>query len=220
MVLQLSWKRKQFVTIDNVSSDTRIIKCGVPQGSILGVLLLILYVNDIVNVSQLVNRILFADDTNVFNSDNDLTSLIVKANDELSKLSLSKLSLSFRVNRLSLNVKKTNFISFRTKNKCMPENVKINIDGVDISRVTSTKFVGVIINETLTWDDNMKLIYNKISKSIELYEEYHTIFLHLFSCLYIIRWYIYIMSNAISFGLMSNRNILKNCQHLSVKSCV
>ena len=48
----------------------------------------------------------------------------------------------------------------------MTENVKIHIDGVDISRVTTTKFVGVIINETLTWDDHMKLIYTKISKSI------------------------------------------------------
>ena len=83
-----------------------------PQGSILGPLLFILYVNEITNASQLVNLILFADDTNTFISDNDLTSLIVKANDELSKL-----SLWFRVNRLSLNVKKTNFILYRTKNK-------------------------------------------------------------------------------------------------------
>ena len=71
---------------------------------------------------------------NMFISDNDLTSLIVKANDELSKL-----SLWFRVNRLSLNVKKTYFILFRTKNKRMTENVKIHLDGVDISRVTTTK---------------------------------------------------------------------------------
>ena len=97
------------------------------------------------NVSQLVNLILFADDTNMLNNDNDLTSLIVKVNDELSKL-----SLWFRVNRLSLNVKKTNFILFRTNNKRMTENVTIHIDGVDISRVTTTKFLGVIINETLT----------------------------------------------------------------------
>ena len=81
-------KRKQFVTIDSVSSDTRIIKCGVLQDSILGPLLFILYVNDIINVSQFVNLILFVDDTNMSISDNDLTSLFVKANDELSKLSL------------------------------------------------------------------------------------------------------------------------------------
>ena len=112
------------------------------------------------NVSQLVNLILFADDTNMFISDNDLTSLIVKVDDELSKL-----FLWFRVNRLLLNVKKTNLILFRTKNKRITENVKIHIDGVDISRVTTIKFLGVIINETLTWDDHMKLIYNKISKS-------------------------------------------------------
>ena len=131
-----------------------------PSRFIFGPLLFILYVNDIINVSQLVNLILFADDTDMFNSDNDLTSLIVKANDELSKL-----SLWFLVNRLSLNVKKTNFILFRTKNKRMMDNVKIHIDGVDISRVTSTKFLGVIVNESLIWDDHMKLIYNNIFKS-------------------------------------------------------
>ena len=114
------------------------------------------------NVSQLVNLILFADDINMFISDNNLTSSIVKVDDELSKL-----FLWFRVNRLLLNVKKTNLILFRTKNKHMTENVKIHIDGVDISRVT-TKFLGVIINEILIWDDHMKLIYNKIFKSIEI----------------------------------------------------
>ena len=112
------------------------------------------------NVSHLVNLILFADDTHMFISDNNLISLIVKANDELSKL-----SLWFRVNRLSLSLKKTNFILFRTKNKRMMKNVKIHIDGADISRVTSTKFLSLIINETLTWDYHMKLIYSNISKS-------------------------------------------------------
>ena len=74
------------------------------------------------NVSRLVNLILLADDTNMFISDNNLTSLIVKANDELSKL-----SLWFRINRLSLNAKKTNFILFRTKNKRMTANVNLHI---------------------------------------------------------------------------------------------
>ena len=65
MVLLLSLKRKQCVNIDNVSSDTRIIKCGVPEGPILVPLLFILYVNYIMSVSQLVNLILFADDANM-----------------------------------------------------------------------------------------------------------------------------------------------------------
>ena len=197
-------KRKQFVTIYSVSSDTRIIKCGVPQGSILGPLLFIWYVNDIMNVSQLVNLILFADDTNMFISDNDLTSLVVKANDELSKL-----SLWFRVNRLSLNVKKTNFILFRTKNKRMTEDVKIHIDGVDISRVTTTTCVGVIINETLTWDDYMKLIYNKISISIGIIQRvsYNLLTSVLFSLYYTMVHSYFKYCNII--WLMSNQNILK-----------
>ena len=74
------------------------------------------------NVSQLVHLILFPDDTNMFINDNDLTSLIVKANEELSKL-----SLWFRVNRLSFNLKKTSSILFSTENK-RDGNVKIHID--------------------------------------------------------------------------------------------
>ena len=146
--------------------------------------------------------------------DNALTSVIVKDNAELSKL-----SLWFRVNRLSLNVKKTNFILFRTMNKHMTQNVKIHIDGVDMSRVTTTKFVGVIINETLTWNDHMKLIYSNISKSIEIIQRvsYNLSTSVLLSLYYTMVRPYYV---AISFELMSNRNILRNCQHLSAKSCV
>ena len=64
--------RKQFVQYNNHCSDLKEISCGVPQGSILGPLLFLLYINDICNVSQILEVILFADDTNVFYSHQDL----------------------------------------------------------------------------------------------------------------------------------------------------
>jgi hypothetical protein len=153
--------RKQFVNIGSEVSDTRIIKCGVPQGSILGPLLFILYINDIVNVSDLCSLILFADDTNIFLSNNNLKSLIDTANIELAKF-----STWFKANKLSLNVKKTNFIIFRNKNKQIDNDIEIKIDNAAISQVANTKFLGVIINQDLTWNDHIKVILNKIAKSI------------------------------------------------------
>ena len=75
-VLNYLTDRQQFVKIDDCSSDLLNIKCGVPQGSILGPKLFILYINDICNVSDLVKFVLFADDTNLFSSDNNIGRLV------------------------------------------------------------------------------------------------------------------------------------------------
>ena len=77
--------RYQFVRIGDTDSDQSLIKCGVPQGSILGPLLFILYINDIVNVTELAELILFADDTNLFLSNQNLDNLFHQANIVLDK---------------------------------------------------------------------------------------------------------------------------------------
>ena len=78
--------RKQFVNIDGCSSELLDVICGVPQGSILGPTLFILYINDICNVSNLVKFILFADDTNVFCAGDNKLELECMLNRELAKL--------------------------------------------------------------------------------------------------------------------------------------
>ena len=100
--------RTQYTTFNFVDSSIKTITCGVPQGSILGPLLFLLYVNDIANVSATFMSILFADDTNMFLQGRNINTLIREANEELAKL-----VTWLQVNRLSLNVDKTKFLIFR-----------------------------------------------------------------------------------------------------------
>ena len=90
-------QREQYVTINEINSDKCKITCGVPQGSVLGPLLFLLYVNDLANVSKLLFPILFADDTSVFLSDKNINTLISTVNQELEKiidwLCINRLSL-------------------------------------------------------------------------------------------------------------------------------
>ena len=154
--------RKQFVLYNGTASDMMNVKCGVPQGSILGPLLFLLYINDLSNISELLKSILFADDTNIFASGKDLVQLQNNINSELCNL-----VKWFKVNKLSLNISKTNFIVFSSSRK-VPNHVNISIviDGIQINRVSKVKFLGVILDESLTWCDHIFSIENKISKCI------------------------------------------------------
>ena len=99
--------RKQFVQYDDAISDYKEILCGVPQGSILGPKLFILYINDICNISDIMKFVLFADDTNILCKHENYVSLC-----ELVNIEMSKLSKLFSINKLSLNVKKTSYMLF------------------------------------------------------------------------------------------------------------
>ena len=154
--------RKQCVCFNNATSRLRLITGGVPQGSILGPLLFILYVNDIVNCSKLLHFIFFADDTNLFSSSTNYINLMLTVNMELLKV-----AEWFRANRLSLNVAKTNYILFGTRRKCLSDtNFSIRINDNTIERATFTKFLGVHIDQDLNWKQHTAEIAKKISKSL------------------------------------------------------
>ena len=105
--------RHQYVYLNNTKSDNLSVTCGVPQGSILGPLLFLLYINDLNTVSNLLTIIMFADDTNIFISGHNLNlqNLNLTANIELKKI-----SDWFSANLLSLNIKKLIIYYLATKN--------------------------------------------------------------------------------------------------------
>ena len=147
--------RTQYVNFDNVNSDHQKISTGVPQGSILGPLLFMIYVNDLHNSSKLFQFILFADDT---------TLLTKKGiNNNLINRELCKISIWFKVNKLSLNVPKSKCILFHQPQKKIIEP-EIIIDGNKIDCVNNFNFLGLIINKHLNWNNHIDHISLKISR--------------------------------------------------------
>ena len=104
--------RSQFVSINGSESDLLKVTCGVPQGSVLGPLLFLIYINDLPNVTKMLQFYLFADDTNVYCQSDTLESLVKTVNRELKLL-----KKWLDTNELSLNIDKTNYIIFHSKSK-------------------------------------------------------------------------------------------------------
>ena len=159
--------RKQFVEVDGVKSPTQNITTGVPQGSTLGPLLFVIYMNDINIVSEVFKCILFADDTSLesvislFPAIND-SGISKKINEELSKI-IDWL----RANKLSLNVKKTKYMQFRYSQRSpnsLPKLV-LKMNNTLIEKVTHFDFLGLRISETLSWKDHIEKVKGKVSKA-------------------------------------------------------
>src|ERR1700733_7535395 len=156
--------RSQRVLCNEMLSEEGLIDFGVPQGSILGPLLFLLYINDLANVSSTIFLILFADDTNVFYSHNSWRVLFDTLNRELSNI-----SAWFCSNRLTLNPDKTNFILFRSHRKPpLNERPCLLVGDIPLIQVEFTRFLGidVHVDQHLTWKNHINNISSKIAKNV------------------------------------------------------
>ena len=134
--------RKQYVCFNGTGSSFLPVSCGVPQGSILGPSLFLLYVNDLCNVYTRLTYILFADDS-CFIEGTDLSDMCIQLSTEMNKL-----STWFNTNRLSVNVSKTNCMICGRSNQ--PDHHRVYIDNIIIERVNCNTFLGVIIDSKLS----------------------------------------------------------------------
>ena len=144
--------RSQRVCVDNRWSDFKVVNCGVPQGSVLGPLLFLVYINDLPQFNYLVDHILYADDTTLSSSHGDIAVLWAE-----SCGMLSDAKRWFTANGLKLNDGKTAQLLFSLRD-C----------GELYSDALSTKFLGVYIDNKLKWDVHIDALANRLKQNIFL----------------------------------------------------
>ena len=154
-------ERKQYVYINGECSELKQISCGVPQGLVLGPLLFLIYIDDLPNISKKIDLYLFADDTNLYYEDKSLENVEIRVNKELKNL-----YLWLSVNRLALNIEKTNFVIFHPFNKPLKYNVTILIHKKAITEKKSIKYLGILIDSTLSWKDHITKLSKKLSRTV------------------------------------------------------
>jgi hypothetical protein len=170
--------RMQFVYLNGVESDRLEIKKGVPQGSILGPLLFVIYVNDLPECSSLI-ALLFADDTTLMASGDNLQELVSLVNSEFKKV-----VKYFRAHQMALHPAKTKFIIFNAQENSLSnlnlelyidnnnedenyENLKSPIERISVnSSVPAIKFLGVYLDPKLNFKFHIMQIVKKLSKSL------------------------------------------------------
>ena len=152
--------RQQYVAFKNCRSDLKFINNGVPQGSILGPMLFLIYINDSPNASKLFN---FADDTSLFCC--RLEDIQSPHKEYTLNQELQKVYKWLLANKLKLNVAKTKYMIFSKRNKNI-NPIYLNINNNVIEHVHQFNFLGVHLNSKLTWNTHIEEISKKISRTI------------------------------------------------------
>ena len=198
--------RQQFVKVNNEKSDMKYVTCGVPQGSVLGPLLFIIYINDIANSCKEGQFRIFADDTGIFCHSYNIESLIAKA-----EVIIKNVSKWFAANKLTLNVSKTSYVIFKSK-KMTNINIPntISYKEIKINRESQVKYLGLILDEHMSWDSHTNEICNKLKSFFPLfYNIRHYLDKEHINAIFYTMIYSRIKYGSIVTGLTSNDNINK-----------
>ena len=207
--------RTQYIRLQDGISGVKNITTGVPQGSILGPTLFLLFINDIVNVSDKFKYILYADDSNLMYSFNktSLNHTIDTINNELLQLDNWLIA-----NKLILNIDKTKFTIFSYRSNVVLEGIKIKDNVIGYTR--ETKFLGIYLDNNLTFTNHCNFVCSKVSRSVGVLFR-----LNYFLPLFILRsLYFSLIHPYFMYGLeiyfnstVSNKNKILTCQKRAIR---
>ena len=156
--------RCQVTVCNGTKSSSETVQIGVSQGSILGPLLFTLYINDLPDYLEHCDVTLYADDTVLFISDKSLHNIKSYMN-----LDLEKLNNWLKLNHLRVSISKSKFMiigSSQRPNKI--DSISFKVDNMDLDEVSSFKYLGIVINNRLTWQDHVDQMFSKINKKLGL----------------------------------------------------
>ena len=153
--------RRQYVEISGSKSNITSIRYGVPQGSVLGPLLFLLYINDLYKCVKFSTPRHFADDTNLLFINSSLKQMKKHIN-----IDLALLSSWLRANKISLNVSKTEVLIFRHPNKPINYDLRIKLDGKRLYPAKYVKYLGILIDSHLDWSYHTTSLASKLSRAI------------------------------------------------------
>ena len=152
--------RHQFVSLNGVNSAHRTVRHGVPQGSVLGPLLFLIYINDLFCAIKFSDVHHFADDTNLINTSDSLKQLAKQMN-----LDLRFLSQWLNANKISLNASKTEYIIFKHARKPLNYDFRLSINGKRLHPSASIKYLGVVLDADLCWKSQIDDVATKLKRA-------------------------------------------------------
>ena len=156
--------RKQYTEIEDTTSTILHIQVGVPQGSILGPILFIIYVNDLPQCSNKFDFIMYADDTTLSSTIDSFSDINSNASaDSLINAEIGKVIEWLKINKLSLNKNKSKYMTFHMPKKQI-QHLTLKIDGINIEKVEEFNFLGLTMDTNLKWKKHTDKISNKCSK--------------------------------------------------------
>ena len=155
--------RQQFTSIDGYESAHNTISHGVPQGSVLGPLLFIIFINDLHLAVQHSKVRHFADDTNLLYSNKSLKKINKCINHDLALI-----NNWLRANKICLNTSKTEIIIFRPKNKTITKHLNFRIGGQKIKLCNKVKYLGIFLEEHLEWNTHINILSARLNRAVGL----------------------------------------------------